>query len=81
MPTPYLPLAAWTGSYSVQNRTDQGGALATYVAVRGLTHSDMQLQFGNTETPVSVFKLDRRVINSLTASLGWAGLSSATGSF
>lgn len=79
MPTPYLPLTAWTGSYSVQNRSDSVGNVGTYVAIRG-TH-DMQLQFGNTETPVAVFKLDRNIITNLTASLSSALATTATGSW
>ena len=81
MPTPFLPLTAWTGSFSVQNRTDESGVLATYVAVRGTAGHNMQLQFGNTETPVAVFKLDRTLISTLTASMSSALATTATGSF
>lgn len=80
MPNPYIPLATWTGSYSVQNRADENGTLATYVAIRGLD-SNMQFQLAHTETPVVTFKLDRNIISRLTASMSSAYATTSTGSW
>lgn len=79
MANPYLPIVAFTGSFTVQNRTDAGGTLATYVAFRNVQNS--QFQLANTETPTVVFQLDRALLTTLTASLSSAYASTATGSF
>jgi len=79
MPNPYLPIVSFTGSYTVQNRTDAGGVLATYVAFRNVPNS--QIQFANTDTPTVVVQLDRTMLTTLTGSLSAAYASTATGSF
>jgi hypothetical protein len=80
MPTPYLPLVAFTGSYSVQNRTDLNNQMQTYVAFRNVPNS--QFQLANTDTPIVVFQIDRGILVALTASISSSIVNAAvTGSF
>lgn len=82
MPTPFIPseLAAATGSYSVQNRLDQGGSLATWLVVKSAKNAQFRTFDGGATADVTV-QLDRATLPALSASISLANASTATGSF
>jgi len=80
MPTPFLPLVAYTGSFSVQNQRDAGGTMQTYLAFRNTPNA--QFQLANTDSPITVFQIDRNILVALTASISSSiANSTVTGSF
>ncbi len=76
MPTPSLPLVAYTGSVSVQNQRDAAGNMHTYFAFR-VPGGNCQLQFGNTDVPVVVFEVVTASLSAFTASVS-ASLANAS---
>ena len=86
MPTPYLANVVFdvTKSVSVQNRRDEGGAVATYVLLKPGVATNFQLRKANLDDQNAEFvcKLDRSFIPTLTASLSSAlAASTVTGSW
>ena len=86
MPTPFLSNVDFdvTKSVSVQNRRDEGGAVATYVLFRPGILTNMQMRKANLDDSSAelVFKISQSVIVGLTASLSAAlAASTATGSW
>lgn len=85
MPTPYLVNVDFdvTKSVSVQNRRDEGGAVATYVLLKPGVGTNFQLRKANLDEVFAelVFKMDRAQISALTSSLSSALASTATGSW
>lgn len=82
MPTPFIPseLASATGSFSVQNRNDAGGSLATWMVLKGVKNCQFR-SFTGGETADVTCQIDRTIISAFTSSLSGALASTATGSF
>ncbi len=82
MPTPYIPteLSAATGSYSMQNRNDAGGALATWLVLKGVKNCQLRT-FNGGDTGDVLCQVDRGILAALSVSCAGALASTATGSF
>jgi hypothetical protein len=73
-----------TKSYSVQNRRDETGAVATYILLRPGIATHMQMRHGDSydNTAELVFKIDRTILSGLTSSISSSMLApTVTGSF
>lgn len=86
MSTPYLVNVDFevTRSYSVQNRRDESGAVATYILLRPNIGSHMQMRHADKydNTAELVFKIDRSILSGLTSSISSSMLApTVTGSF